>query len=119
MKTSYLAVLLIGIVAGIAGYLWIAQEGGWGGYAYVCADGTEFKVHPADDFSSIDITPTKNAVVFPERTLSSVESNVGKMFVGGSVVFFGQGEQVQLITTGASTLCQPKTSTEAPLNWGD
>lgn len=111
-------VFLVALVAGLWGFM--AWQASSAGYPYTCADGTEFRVIPADDLGSVTLRATKIAAVLPGEELKSVPSNVGKMFVGGTTVFFGKGETVQLITAGTSTTCTPVPSQAgAPLNWGD
>ncbi len=117
MKKEHIGFLVLGVIIGVAVYLVVTQGGLWGGYKYVCGDGTEFSLKPAEDRSSVDITPTKNAAVFPMKTLSRVAGEVGMTFVGGSVVLFGKGQDLQLITTSSSTVCKPVNTSE-PLEWG-
>lgn len=118
MQKSLIGFLLGGLVLGFVAY--VAFGGSWaGGYAYTCADGTEFRVLPSEDFESLTVTPTKNAAIFPQKTFEQVDSNIGKMYVGGNVVLFGKGESLQLVTTSSSTVCTPVQSGEAPINFGD
>ncbi len=117
MTKQHIGLIAAAVLVGIAGFF--AFSGGmfFGGYAYTCADGTEFRLTPAKDRTSVTINPTKNAALFPEKTLARVDGDVGATFVGGSVVLFGKGTDLQLITSSTSTVCKPEGDKE-PLDWG-
>jgi hypothetical protein len=117
MTTQQLGMVAIAVVVGIAGYLAFAGGLFGGGYAYACADGTEFRLSPSKDRATVTIDPLKSAAVFPTKTLERVEGEVGTTYVGGSVVLFGKGTDLQLITAASSTVCKPQGDGE-PLDWG-
>jgi len=117
MKKQHIGLLVAGVVVGIAAFFVLSGRG-IGGYPYVCADGTEFRVVPAADRSSITLSAIKSAALFSEKTLPRVESNIGTMYVADGVVFFGKGEEVQFITAALSTVCHPASGGNIPLNWG-
>ncbi len=122
MNKTSAGLVVLGIVMGIIVYMGLTSPGLGGEYAYTCEDGTAFSITPAEDFSSITVYPTRNAEVFAQHTLPKVESNTGALYVGGETVFFGRGEQVQLITakSATSTPCTPvQKKDSAPVSWGD
>ncbi|MSR70826.1 hypothetical protein EXS62_02190 [Candidatus Kaiserbacteria bacterium] len=120
MQKKSIGLLVLGIAIGVAVFLGLLNRGVAGGYAYTCADGTEFSITPSTDYTSITVYPTKNAALFPEKKLPKVESNTGALYVAGGVVFAGKGEGVQLITAATSTTCKPlQKKDEPPINWGD
>ncbi|MBP9757398.1 MAG: hypothetical protein KBD06_02250 [Candidatus Pacebacteria bacterium] len=87
-----------------------------GGYAYVCADGVEFRISPASDMSSIRIIPGSNA---PFQEADVIQKDT-QTYGTGDFTLTGAGEHVRLITGGVTYECDPVPSqTDAPFNWGD
>ncbi len=86
-------------------------------FAYECTDGTEFRMVPAPDMSTIMLTPGANAT-FQKSTLARVRLEA--RYTGRGMTFTGSGEGVQLVTPTQSLVCNPVVSQDmAPFNWGD
>lgn len=126
MKSTYVG-LGITILAIIGAVLYMRShqqgfavaEGDFGAYSYVCVDGTEFKMSPADDLTTITLVPGSTAL-FEQTTLSAVASDQGARFEGGSIVFTGAGEGVHIVTDKQTLDCNPvRRQDMAPFNWGD
>jgi hypothetical protein len=126
MKSKYigLGIIILAIIGAIF-YMRSHQqgvavtEGGFGAYSYVCVDGTEFKMSPAEDLSSITLVPGSTAL-FEQTTLSSAASDQGARFEGGGIVFTGAGESVHIVTDRQTLDCNPVLNQDmAPFNWGD
>ena len=94
-----------------------------GTYVYECDEHVMFTVTPADEMTSIKISPVVGAAYPPELTLlpmATPAGKKGKWFGDDKYIFTGEGESVTLAKEGDSLNCSPVSDpNNAPWNWGD
>ncbi len=121
------AVILIILIGG--GYWYMQQtksesamqESDMGAYAYMCENGSQFSMVPAENVSELSLTAGSQGMF--TGTVKVVKMGDGNHFEttsGPLIVFSGAGEEVQLTVGSEKTVCNPVPSSEmAPWNWGD
>lgn len=129
MKHTLIAVGIVALVGAVGFYLLnrtIYEEKqadmsaySFGTYGYRCGDGTEFTMSPAEDMSTILLTPASTIERIPEVILTEEPAESGVRFAGDGITFAAVGETVTLSTDEWSTTCFPMESDGAPFNFGD
>lgn len=91
----------------------------FGFFPYVCNDGLEFTMAPANDKAYVKLAFGPNGP-FPETKLLYKDNLSGVRFEGSGMVFVGAGESARLSANGKIYTCEPKTTAGiTPYNFGD